>query len=116
MGSLGGGGASITSATRALGASVEIVSRVSSAADNGGGEEGLVFVSEDVASVGMGSLLASSGVFERGGGVGFPLSSGVKKKKISLDFTASTHVFRIHTFSCPPHMDHENIKVFMEPL
>lgn len=100
MGSLGGGGASITSATRVLGASVEIVSRVlSSAADNTGGEEGLVFVSEDVASVG--SLLASSGVFDRGGGVGFPLSSGVKKKKISLDFIAATHVFRIHTFSCP---------------
>lgn len=85
MGSLGGGGASITSATGALGASVEIVSRgVSSASDSRGGEGdegGLVFVSEEVASVGTGSPLASSGVFDRGGGVGFPLSSKGSEKK-----------------------------------
>lgn len=76
MGSLGGWGASIISAAGALGASVEIVLRgASSDSDSRGGAGGLVFVSEDVASVGMGSPLESSGVFDRGGGVGLPLSS-----------------------------------------
>lgn len=83
MGSRGGGGASITSATGTLGATVEIVSTgASSASDSKGGEGGLVFVSEEVASVGIGSPFASSGVLDRGGGVGFPLSSGGSEKEM----------------------------------
>ena len=85
MDSLGGEGESITSATAALGARVEIVlGGVSSdsACDSRGGAGGLVFVSEEEASVGMGSPLVSSGVFDRGGGEGFPLSSkGSKVRK-----------------------------------
>lgn len=45
-----------------------------------GDEGGLVFVSEEGASERPGSALARSGVFDGGGGVGFPLSSGGAEK------------------------------------
>lgn len=55
---------------------MEIVSgEESSASDNRGGDGGLVFVSEEVVSGGTESPFESSGVFDGGGGVGFPLSS-----------------------------------------
>lgn len=82
VGSRRGGGASITSAIVALGASVELVlSRVFSASGN---TERLVFVSEEATSVIMGLVFARSGVFDGGGGVGFPLSSvrGAFKKTV----------------------------------
>lgn len=73
---MGGGGASITSATGSLGTSVGIVLReFCSASDSRGGGGFLVSVLEEVVSVGMGSPLEGSGVFDRGGGAGFPLSS-----------------------------------------
>lgn len=90
MGSLGGGGASITSATGALGDTVEIVLRgVLSASDIREGAGALVFVSEEVSSVGMRSPLASSGVFDGGGGVGFPLSSGLTSAGVAAAGTLS---------------------------
>lgn len=68
-----GGAASISSAT--LGLSVETECReASSVSDSRCGEGDLVFESE-VVSAGTGSGLERSGVFDGGGGVGFPLSS-----------------------------------------
>lgn len=73
---MGGGEASISSATGALGLRVETVCReASSVSDSRCGEGDLVFESEEVVSAGTGSALDSSGVFDGGGGVGFPLSS-----------------------------------------
>lgn len=39
-----------------------------------------MFESKEVASVGAGLLLSSSGLFDRGGGAGFPLSSVLKMR------------------------------------
>lgn len=65
-----------------LGASGDKVFRgVSSASESKGGAVGLVFVSQEVAPVGMGSPLMISGVFDGGGGEGFPLSSAGSKVK-----------------------------------
>lgn len=70
------GVASISSATGALCLSAETVCReVSSVSVSRWGEGDLVFESEEVVSAGTGSPLESSGVFDGGGGVGFPLSS-----------------------------------------
>lgn len=115
MGSLGGGGASITSATGALGAGVGLVLRgTSSASDSSGGVGGLVFVSEEVASVGMWSPFASSGVFDRGGGVGFPLSSGLTTADVAAAVTLSPLAWTTAVLSDPDMADCGGVGV--EPL
>lgn len=69
-----GGGASITSDTGVEAAAVDLEQSGVSSPSN---TERVVFISDSATSVEMGVGLASSGVFDGGGGEGFPRSSGL---------------------------------------
>lgn len=79
---MGGGGESITSAAAALGSSVEAALGGEPPASGRGGDGGLVFTWEEATPEGTGSPFKISGVFDRGGGVDFPLSSVGSEERV----------------------------------